>query len=60
MARISTLRPDRGIPASTLLMMSAVAGLTVANLYYNQPLLEDIRTDLACSGTLGAYRPPPC
>ena len=49
MARISTLRPDRGIPASTLLMMSAVAGLTVANLYYNQPLLEDIRTDLACS-----------
>ena len=52
MARISTLRPDRGIPASTLLMMSAVAGLTVANLYYNQPLLEDIRTDLACSGAL--------
>ena len=52
MARISTLRPDGGIPASTLLMMSAVAGLTVANLYYNQPLLEDIRTDLACSGTL--------
>ena len=52
MARITTLRPDGGIPASTLLMMSAVAGLTVANLYYNQPLLEDIRTDLACSGTL--------
>lgn len=52
MARISTLRPDGGIPAPTLLMMSAVAGLTVANLYYNQPLLEDIRTDLACSGTL--------
>lgn len=24
----------------------------MANLYYNQPLLEDIRTDLACSGTL--------
>lgn len=52
MARLSTLRPDQGIPAPTLLMMSAVAGLTVANLYYNQPLLEDIRTDLACSGTL--------
>ena len=52
MSGLSTLRPDQGIPAPTLLMMSAVAGLTVANLYYNQPLLEDIRTDLACSGTL--------
>ena len=49
MVRLSTLRPDQGIPAPTLLMMSAVAGLTVANLYYNQPLLEDIRTDLACT-----------
>lgn len=48
----SELLPDRGIPASTLLMMSAVAGLTVANLYYNQPLLEEIRSSLACSETL--------
>ncbi|HIZ86308.1 MAG TPA: MFS transporter [Candidatus Coprenecus stercoravium] len=52
MAGLSTLRPNQGIPAPTLLMMSAVAGLTVANLYYNQPLLESIRIDLACSESL--------
>lgn len=48
----SELLPDRGIPASTLLMMSAVAGITVANLYYNQPLLEEIRSSLDCSETM--------
>lgn len=43
------LKKDQGIPRSVLFMMSIVSGLTVANLYYNQPLLEDIRKDLSAS-----------
>ena len=46
------LEENGGIPAGTLLLMSAVAGLTVANLYYIQPLLEAIRADLGCSSTM--------
>ena len=40
------LTPDNGIPRHILLMMAALGAFTVANLYYNQPLL-----DLICRET---------
>ncbi len=36
------LTPHNGIPRHILLMMAMMAGFTVANLYYNQPLLDMI------------------
>ena len=36
------LTPDNGIPRHILLMMAVLAGFTVDNLYYNQPLLDMI------------------
>lgn len=46
------LEPNQGIPRHIILLMSAMAGLTVANLYYVQPLLEMIRAALGTSDSL--------
>lgn len=43
------LEVNGGIPRKVLLLMSVVGGLAVANLYYNQPLLEEIKSDLGAS-----------
>ena len=43
------LEENKGIPASLLLMLAIIAGISVANLYYNQPLLNKISEDLHVS-----------
>jgi len=41
-----SLKIDKGIPNSLLWVLAIIAGISVANLYYNQPLLNMIRKDL--------------
>ncbi len=43
------LKENGGIPRGMLLMMATMAGVTVANCYYNQPLLELISSELRVS-----------
>lgn len=43
---METLIENGGIPRSILFTMAILAGLTVANMYYNQPLLEMMHNDL--------------
>ena len=43
------LRENGGIPGGTVLLMAVMAGLTVASIYYNQPLLGMISRDLGIS-----------
>lgn len=43
------LKENEGLPALILWTLSIVAGVSVANLYYNQPLLNMIRHDLGVS-----------
>lgn len=43
------LKENSGLPAHILWTLAIVAGISVANIYYNQPLLNLIRHDLGVS-----------
>ena len=42
----TTIEPHEGIPTSLMWLLTVMAGVSVANLYYCQPLLNMIREDL--------------
>ena len=44
-----TLLENQGFPKKLLYTLAVIAGISVANLYYNQPLLDVIREELNCS-----------
>lgn len=45
----TTIKPHEGIPSVLIWMLAIMAGVSVANLYYCQPLLNMIREDLHLS-----------
>lgn len=49
MKRTLMLQPRQGIPSSLVAILAIMAGVSVANLYYCQPLLNMIGEDLHLS-----------
>ena len=49
MGHENTIGRKQGIPASLLWMLAIISGVAVANLYYNQPLLNRMGEDLHVS-----------
>lgn len=43
------LQENKGLPSSLLWILAGIAGISVANLYYNQPLLNRISEELGVS-----------
>ena len=50
------LKENGGLPAHILWTLAIVAGVSVANLYYNQPLLNIMRHELEVSFIESAYK----
>ena len=45
----STLKPNQGLPMPLIIALSVMAGISVANIYYCQPLLNMISEDTGLS-----------
>ena len=54
---LALLEENKGIPASLLWILATVSGVSVANLYYCQPLLNVMCTDLGISEFQGNLIP---